>query len=108
MRPDNDANERVYGKKVTADEIILNGAVPVPPSAQKMVSLLDRKSPKNLSDPNSTEIIPRPRSRNTNSLREAAFGPAHVCLKNVRIRARHKESALAKFRRGRIMIFCRT
>jgi SH3 domain-containing YSC84-like protein 1 len=53
LRPDNDANEKVYGKKVTATEIIRRGAVAVPPSAEKMVSILNRKSPKNLSDPNS-------------------------------------------------------
>ena len=53
LRPDNDANERVYGKKITATEIVRHGAVPVPPSAQKMVSLLNKKSSKNLSDPNS-------------------------------------------------------
>jgi lipid-binding SYLF domain-containing protein len=55
LRPDNDANERVYGKKVTAKEIIRDGAVPVPPSGEKLVSLLNRKSPKNLSDPNSLQ-----------------------------------------------------
>jgi SH3 domain-containing YSC84-like protein 1 len=53
LRPDNDANEKLYGKKVTATEIIRKGAVPVPPSGQKLVSLLDKKSPKNLSDPES-------------------------------------------------------
>ena len=53
LRPDNDANEKLYGKKLTATEIIRKGAVPVPPSGQKLVSLLEKKSPKNLSDPNS-------------------------------------------------------
>jgi len=53
LRPDNNANEKLYGKKVTATEIVRQGAVPVPASGQKMVSLLDKKSPKNLSDPNS-------------------------------------------------------
>ena len=53
LRPDNDANEKLYGKKLTATEIIRKGAVPVPPSGQKIVSLLEKKSPKNLSDPNS-------------------------------------------------------
>jgi lipid-binding SYLF domain-containing protein len=53
LRPDNNANEKLYGKKVTAEEIIRQGAVPVPPAAQKMVSLLNKKSPKNLSDPQS-------------------------------------------------------
>jgi lipid-binding SYLF domain-containing protein len=53
LRPDNNANEKLYGKKLTATQIVREGAVSVPPSATKMVSLLDKKSPKNLSDPNS-------------------------------------------------------
>jgi SH3 domain-containing YSC84-like protein 1 len=53
LRPDNNANEKLYGKKVTAEEIIREGKVPVPPAGKKMVSLLDKKSPKNLSDPDS-------------------------------------------------------
>ncbi len=53
LRPDNDANEKLYGKKLTAEEIIRQGAAPVPPSGQKLVALLNKKSPKNLSDPNS-------------------------------------------------------
>ena len=46
LRPDNDANEKLYGKKLTATEIIRKGAVPVPPSGQKLVSLLEKKSPR--------------------------------------------------------------
>jgi lipid-binding SYLF domain-containing protein len=53
LRPDNDANEKLYGKKLTATEIIRKGAAPVPPSGRKLVSILEKKSPKNLSDPNS-------------------------------------------------------
>src|SRR5712664_385315 len=53
LRPDNDANEKLYGKKLTATEIIRRGAVAVPPSGQKLVSLLEKKSPKNHSDPDS-------------------------------------------------------
>ena len=53
VRPDNDANERVYGKKLTAEDIIFKGAVAVPPPAQKLVSTLNLKTPKNTSDPNS-------------------------------------------------------
>jgi lipid-binding SYLF domain-containing protein len=53
VRPDNDANERVYGKKLTAEDIIFKGAVAVPPPAQKLVSTLNLKTPKNMSDPNS-------------------------------------------------------
>jgi lipid-binding SYLF domain-containing protein len=50
VRPDNDANERVYGKKVEAEDIIFNGAVTVPPPAKKLVSYLNHRSPKNLSE----------------------------------------------------------
>lgn len=53
VRPDNDANERIYGKKVEAESIVFKGAVAVPPSAQKMIAYLNQKSPKNNSDPDS-------------------------------------------------------
>lgn len=53
VRPDNDANQRVYGKKIEAESIVFKGAAAVPPSAQKMISYLNQKSPKNLSDPSS-------------------------------------------------------
>src|SRR5258705_9044189 len=53
VRPDNDANQRIYGKKVTAEDIVFKGAVRVPPPAQKMISYVNKKSPKNLSDPES-------------------------------------------------------
>jgi len=53
VRPDNDANERVYGKKIEAESIVFKGAVAVPPAAQKMIAYLNQKSPKNLSDPES-------------------------------------------------------
>jgi len=53
LRPDNGANEKVYGKKLTGTQIVREGAVPVPPAAQKLISLLNKHSPKNLSDPES-------------------------------------------------------
>jgi len=53
VRPDNDGNERVYGKKLEAEDIVFKGAVAVPPSAQKMIAYLNQKSPKNTSDPES-------------------------------------------------------
>jgi len=53
VRPDNGANESLYGKKLDAEDIIFKGAVPVPPPAQKMIAYLNKKTPKNLSDPNS-------------------------------------------------------
>jgi lipid-binding SYLF domain-containing protein len=49
-RPDNDANERIYGKKVEAESIVFKGAVAVPSAAQKMVAYLNQKSPKNTSE----------------------------------------------------------
>ena len=55
VRPDNDANERVYGKKVEAESIVFKGAVAVPPPAQKLVSYLNQKSPKNLSEAGSNK-----------------------------------------------------
>jgi len=53
VRPDDDANERVYGGNVSAEAIIFKGVVAVPPAAQKLIAFLNRKSPKNTSDPNS-------------------------------------------------------
>ena len=53
VRPDNDGNERIYGKKVEAESIVFKGAVAVPPAAQKMIAYLNQKSPKNTSDPES-------------------------------------------------------
>jgi lipid-binding SYLF domain-containing protein len=49
VRPDNSANEKLYKKSISSQDIIFKGAVPVPPSAQKMISYLNKKSPKNLS-----------------------------------------------------------
>ena len=53
VRPDNSANEKLYGKKLDAKDVIFKGVVAVPPSAQKMVGYMNNKSPKNLSDPDS-------------------------------------------------------
>ena len=55
LRSDGSANEKLYGKKLTAKEIIREGKVPVPASAHELVSLLDTKSPVNKSDPKSLE-----------------------------------------------------
>ena len=49
LRPDNDANQRIYGKKLEAKDIALHGAVPIPGSAQVMIETLNQHSPKNLS-----------------------------------------------------------
>lgn len=46
VRPDHDANARVYGKKLEAESIVFKGAVAVPGSAQKLIAMLNQKSPK--------------------------------------------------------------
>ena len=46
LRPDNDSNERIYGKLLSAQEIALHGAVPVPPSAKTLIATLNQHSPK--------------------------------------------------------------
>ncbi len=53
LRQDNRSNEKIYGRKVAAEDIIRKGAVRTPPNGQQLIALLDKKSPKNLSDPES-------------------------------------------------------
>jgi lipid-binding SYLF domain-containing protein len=55
LRSDGSANEKLYGRKLTAKEIIREGKVGVPACARQLVSLLDRKSPVNKSDPKSLQ-----------------------------------------------------
>ncbi len=50
LRPDNDGNERLYGKGVTAKDIVINSAIHAPASARLLVSTLNKKSPRNKSD----------------------------------------------------------
>ena len=47
LRPDDGANEKLYGKKVTATEIISGTAGPAPDSAKELISVLTQKSPNN-------------------------------------------------------------
>ena len=46
LGPDDGANEKLYGKKVTAKEIISGGAGPAPASAKELLAVLTAKSPK--------------------------------------------------------------
>ncbi len=55
LRPDNRANEKLYGRKVSAKEIIRQGKAGAPASAHELLSLLDSKFPKNHSDPKSLQ-----------------------------------------------------
>jgi lipid-binding SYLF domain-containing protein len=51
LRPDNDANKDIYGKKIEAKSIVLDGAVQPPPSATTLLETLDKASPVNKSKP---------------------------------------------------------
>jgi len=55
LRSDGSANENLYGRKLTAKEIIREGKVGIPACAHQLVGLLDSKSPVNKSDPKSLE-----------------------------------------------------
>ncbi len=55
LRSDGSANEKLYGKKLDAKEIIVEHKVATPACAKELVSLLNTKSPKNKSDPKSLE-----------------------------------------------------
>ncbi len=48
LRPDEDANERLYGKKLSSKEIALHGAVPAPEAAKELLDVLGRHSPKHM------------------------------------------------------------
>jgi len=55
LRSDGSANEKLYGRELTAREIIREGKVKTPACGQELVGLLDKKSPKNRSDPKSLQ-----------------------------------------------------
>jgi lipid-binding SYLF domain-containing protein len=55
LRSDGSANENLYGRKLSAEDIIRSGKVSAPASARELISLLNRKSPKNRSEPKSLE-----------------------------------------------------
>jgi SH3 domain-containing YSC84-like protein 1 len=45
METDDDMNKELYGKQLSAVQIVRDGAVPVPPSGRDLVSFLDKMSP---------------------------------------------------------------
>jgi lipid-binding SYLF domain-containing protein len=55
LRPDTGANEKLYGKKLTAKEILREGKVGTPAAAHDLDAELTKASPKNLSEPKSLE-----------------------------------------------------
>jgi SH3 domain-containing YSC84-like protein 1 len=55
LRSDGSANENLYGRKLSAKEIIREHKVGIPACARQLTALLDKKTPKNRSDPKSLE-----------------------------------------------------
>ncbi len=53
LRADNRANRKLYGKEVSARNIVREAEVGAPAGGQLMVSVLNQHSPRNLSDPKS-------------------------------------------------------
>jgi lipid-binding SYLF domain-containing protein len=49
LRADNSANKSLYGKEVSASDIVFNKAVPVPDSAKNLLATLQKASPVNKS-----------------------------------------------------------
>jgi lipid-binding SYLF domain-containing protein len=48
MRSDNDGNKSLYGKDLTATDIVIDGKVPPPPAARPLLALLNKTSPKHI------------------------------------------------------------
>src|SRR6202165_2301610 len=46
IRPDNGDNPHVYGREISAKDIVLSGTVPVPPAAEPLISTLNAKTPR--------------------------------------------------------------
>ena len=55
LRSDNRANKKLYGRELTAKEILRAGEIGAPVSANELIALLNKYSPKNKSDPKSLE-----------------------------------------------------
>lgn len=53
LRQDGRANKKIYGRDISANEIVRLNAVGVPPSGHLLISLLNQHSPRNQSDPKS-------------------------------------------------------
>jgi len=49
IRPDNDANKRIYGEKISAKDIVVVHETQVPPAAEGLISTLNAKTPKHKS-----------------------------------------------------------
>jgi SH3 domain-containing YSC84-like protein 1 len=50
LRPDNDGDERLYGKGISGQDIVINSKIRPPASAKLLLATLNKKSPTNKSD----------------------------------------------------------
>lgn len=50
LRPDNGGNKKLYGREISAHDIVFNGEVAAPPSANLLLAELNKKSPTNKSN----------------------------------------------------------
>jgi Las17-binding protein actin regulator len=55
LRSDGSANQKLYGQELSAKDIIRGGKVKAPPAAHDLIALLNKKTPKNKSDPKSLQ-----------------------------------------------------
>jgi lipid-binding SYLF domain-containing protein len=55
LRSDDGANKALYGKEVSAREIVRDGKVHAPASAKKLLALLDRVSPRHITEQKKAE-----------------------------------------------------
>jgi lipid-binding SYLF domain-containing protein len=55
LRSDGGANQNLYGKKLSAEDILAKHAVGIPAAGSQLTALLNKKSPKNRSDPKSLQ-----------------------------------------------------
>jgi hypothetical protein len=46
IRPDSDANKRIYGEKLSAKDIVIAHETHIPPAAEDLISTLNAKTPK--------------------------------------------------------------
>ena len=53
LRSDGGANKNLYGRELSARQIVREGKAGVPASGRELISLLNQKSPRNRSDPKS-------------------------------------------------------
>jgi lipid-binding SYLF domain-containing protein len=55
LRSDGRANKKLYGRQLSAKEIVRQGEVGVPASGRELIAFLNKASPKNQSDPTSLQ-----------------------------------------------------